>query len=115
MAGWAAASGALDGPATTLYYFGWPGSSSSSFSAAFSLSVRRSCFGPNFLKLNVTITDTSGSVTSHIVKNAPIPAGRSLVAIGGDHKIVLETTDKITVTSSASSSIDAIVSVLEIT
>lgn len=63
----------------------------------------------------VTITDTSGTVTSHIVKDAPIPVGRSLVAIGGDHKIVLETTDKITVTSSASSSIDAIVSVLEIT
>ena len=64
---------------------------------------------------SVKITDTSGSTTSHIVKDAPIPSGRSLVAIGGDHKIVLETTDKITVTSSASSSIDAIVSVLEIT
>jgi len=60
-----------------------------------------------------TMTDTSTSTTVNLVKNASVPAGSALVIIGGDQKVVLETTDKISVTSSASSSADVVVSVLE--
>jgi hypothetical protein len=63
---------------------------------------------------NVYINDVSVANTS-IVTNAPISSGASLVPIGGDQKIVLITGDKIYVQSSAASSIDAILSIMEIT
>jgi len=59
--------------------------------------------------VGLTIANTS------IVTNAPISSGASLVPIGGDQKIVLITGDKIYVQSSAASSIDAILSIMEIT
>jgi len=53
------------------------------------------------------------SFQAHLVKSAPIPVGGTLVVVGGDQKIVLETADEIRVSSSAASSLSAIVSVLE--
>jgi len=47
----------------------------------------------------------------YIVKGAPIPAGSALSVLDG--KIILETTDTVVVTSSAATSADVIVSVLE--
>ena len=47
----------------------------------------------------------------YIVKGAPIPAGSALSVLDG--KIILETTDTVVVTSSAATSCDVIVSVLE--
>lgn len=61
----------------------------------------------------VAVTDTSASTTANIIKNAPIPVGSSLVACGGDQKVVLETTDILKVTASAANSVDAIVSYME--
>lgn len=55
-----------------------------------------------------------GTNTTYIVKNAPIPAGGALVPIGGDQKTVLLTGDSIYVKSSAATSLDAIMSILEI-
>ena len=49
-----------------------------------------------------------------LVKDAMVPAGGALVPVGGDQKLVLEAGDTIRVTSSIANSIDAIVSVLEI-
>ena len=64
-------------------------------------------------------TDAASSppvpVTTHIVKDAPIPTGGSLIVVGGDQKIVLMEEDKITVTSNTASSVDVIMSFLEIT
>lgn len=57
--------------------------------------------------------DTSNNQT-HIVRNAPVPVGSSLVVVGGSQKIVLETGDSIQVTSSANTSADVIMSVLEV-
>jgi hypothetical protein len=57
---------------------------------------------------------TRSSVDYYIVKNASVPVGGSLVAVGGDMKVVLEPTDILKVVSSASSSIDAVASLLEI-
>jgi hypothetical protein len=63
---------------------------------------------------NVYIQDSSLENT-YIVTNAPVSSGSSLVVGGGDQKLVLITGDKVFVQSSASSSIDAIMSIMEIT
>ena len=77
--------------------------------------------------VGLTVTNTSGSAitanvyvndgvaNTYVVSNAPISSGASLVPIGGDQKLVLITGDKVYVQSSASSSIDAILSIMEIT
>ena len=65
--------------------------------------------------ISVTATLHDGSNTTHIVKDAPIPTGGSLVVLGGDQKVVLMTGDKIIVTSNTASSCDVIMSFLEIT
>jgi hypothetical protein len=62
---------------------------------------------------NVFISD--GSANTYVSANAPISSGSSLVAVGGDQKVVLLTGDKVYVESSAASSIDAVLSILEIT
>lgn len=63
---------------------------------------------------NVYIQDVAVANT-YLVVNAPISAGSSLVVGGGDQKIVLETGDSMFVQSSASSSVDAVMSIMEIT
>jgi len=78
--------------------------------------------------IGVTVTNTSGSAitanvylqdnatsNTFIVANAPISSGASLVPVGGDQKIVMITGDKLYVQSSAASSVDAVLSIMEIT
>lgn len=65
--------------------------------------------------VNVDVTMNKGATVLYLVKNAPVPVGGSLVVIGGDQKLVAEANNYIQVKSSAATSIDAIVSVLEIT
>lgn len=62
---------------------------------------------------NVIIT-SSGS-DFYMVKKVEIEPGNSLVAIGGNQKIILEPNDSIKVSTSDSSSADVILSLLEIT
>lgn len=71
---------------------------------------------------NVTVTAVNASVSLYdgsteyfLVKNAPVSAGSSLVVVGGDQKIVLEAGHSIRVTGSAASSLDCVMSVMEIT
>lgn len=64
------------------------------------------------ISANVYIND--GAANTYITANAPISSGSSLVAVGGDQKVVLLTGDSVYVESSAASSIDAVLSVLEI-
>ena len=63
----------------------------------------------------VDATLNDGSNDFYIVKAAPVPVGSSLVVIGGDQKVVLMPGDSIKVKSSAGTSADAIMSILEIT
>ena len=49
-----------------------------------------------------------------LLKNAPIPQGSSLEFMGGN-KVVLETSDTITVNSDTNNSIDASLTIMEIT
>jgi hypothetical protein len=77
--------------------------------------------------IGLTVTNTTGSAISanvfinngvantYVVANSPISSGASLVVVGGDQKIVLITGDSIYVQSSASTSIDAVMSIMEIT
>ena len=62
---------------------------------------------------NVFIND--GAANTFVTANAPVSSGSSLVAVRGDQKVVLLPGDKIYVQSSAASSLDAVLSILEIT
>ena len=61
------------------------------------------------------ITLSTADSDFYLVKDATVPAGSSLVAVGGDQKVVLQTGDKIKVSSSDANSLDVIMSLLEIT
>jgi len=61
----------------------------------------------------VEIVDTSASVTSTVIKDAPIPVGGSLEIMSGN-KIVVETTDVVKVSSSIADKISATMSIMEI-
>ena len=63
---------------------------------------------------DITLVNNDGPNVS-IVKGAPIPAGSSLVAVGGDQKLVMEASDIIKVKSDTATSIDVALSILEIT
>ena len=49
---------------------------------------------------------------AYLVKNAPVPVGGALIAIGGDQKVVVEAADTVSVI--ASGTVDVITSALEI-
>lgn len=79
--------------------------------------------GPSSTQVTVigmTIANTSSSVitasvklnSAYLVKNAPIPVGGTLVPIGGEQKLVVESTDTLSVI--ASGTVDVITSTLEI-
>ena len=67
----------------------------------------------NQILVNATIT--KGATTTHVIKNAPVPAGSSLVLFGGDQKLVLEASNSFAVASNTAASADCIISVLELT
>lgn len=67
----------------------------------------------NDVKANVYVN--SSGTDYYLVKNATIEPGSALIPIGGEQKLVLEATDFLKVQSDTSSSLDVIVSVLEIT
>ena len=57
----------------------------------------------------------NGANNYYIIKNAPISAGGTLVPIGGEQKLVLQTSDNVKVVSDTASSVDAVMSIMEIT
>ena len=59
------------------------------------------------------IIKANTSFHAHIIKDDPIPVGSSLVVIGGDQKVVLEAADELRVKGGGSSSLSAVVSILE--
>jgi len=72
----------------------------------------------NILSVSITVTVElldGGSTITHIVKDAIVPVGSSLVAVGGPQKIVMNATDVLKVYGSQTNSCDAVLSVLEIT
>jgi len=72
----------------------------------------------NILTVSITVTVElldGGSTITHIVKDAIVPVGSSLVAVGGPQKIVMNATDILKVYGSQANCCDAVLSVLEIT
>ena len=72
----------------------------------------------NILSVSITVTVElldGGSTITHIVKDAIVPVGSSLVAVGGPQKIVMNATDVLQVYGSQANCCDAVLSVLEIT
>ena len=65
------------------------------------------------IAVDVFIRDVSSNDT-YLVKGAPINTGGTLVLVGGDQKVVLTTGDAVYIQSSAATSVDAVMSVLEI-
>jgi hypothetical protein len=63
--------------------------------------------------VTVKAHDVSTGRISHVIKQFIVAENSTLVLFGGDQKLVLETGDFISVTGSALSSLDSIVSVLE--
>jgi hypothetical protein len=66
------------------------------------------------ISVSVRLTDTSATKTVFLVKDVLITQGSSVVLVGGEQKIVMESTDTLTVVSSAASSADVIISALEL-
>ena len=79
--------------------------------------------------IGITLANTSGSGVNvgvavsrtsdtkediKLLKNAPIPQGSSLEFMGGN-KVVLEETDTVTVDSDTNNSVDAALTIMEIT
>lgn len=65
--------------------------------------------------VTVDATIFKGATDFYLVKGASIGAGGTLVVVGGDQKLVLETGNKIKVKSSSAASVDVVLSVLELT
>jgi len=65
--------------------------------------------------VNASVSLDDSAADTYLVKDAPIPGGGSLVVIGGDQKVILETGDAINVVSDAASSLDVTMSIMEIT
>lgn len=72
----------------------------------------------NILSVSVTVDvqiENNDGDNVYVVKSAIIPVGSSLVAVGGDQKIVMNASDVLKVTASQASAVDVTLSALEIT
>jgi hypothetical protein len=71
----------------------------------------------NILSVSITVDvqlENDDGDNVYIVKSAIVPVGSSLVAAGGDQKIVMNAADILKVTASQASAADVTLSVLEI-
>jgi hypothetical protein len=64
--------------------------------------------------ITVDVMVNDGAIDYYLNKSCSIPAGSTLIVVGGDQKIVLLTGDSIKVQSSAASSVDVVMSILEL-
>ena len=65
------------------------------------------------IEADIRVYDSSGTAHYYVVKAAEVYTGSSLVAVGGDQKLVLMTGDIVKVKSDTASSVDTIISVME--
>ena len=59
------------------------------------------------------ILSKSGGSSVYIIKDAPVPTGGALIIVGGDQKIVMKSGDTLKVSANTASSVDTIISTLE--
>lgn len=65
--------------------------------------------------INASAFVANATALTYLVKNAPITTGGTLIVVGGDQKLVLQTNDNVKVVSDTMNSIDAVMSIMEIT
>lgn len=63
---------------------------------------------------NRAVSNNTANATSVVIKNAPIPVGSALELMAGN-KVVLETTDQITIDCSVADKLSGTLSIMEIT
>jgi len=68
----------------------------------------------NNITVSTTLTSASQGKTVYLIKDATITSGGTAVLVGREQKVVMSALDTLTVTSSAATSADVVVSVLEI-
>ena len=66
------------------------------------------------IEVDVQLVNNDGD-NDYFILNAPLPAGSSLVVVGGEQKVVMEESDILKVASNAANSADVALSILEIT
>ena len=64
--------------------------------------------------INGSVFLNNGANVHYLIKNAPITTGGTLIVVGGDQKIVLQAGDNVKVVSDTVNSIDALMSIMEI-
>lgn len=67
------------------------------------------------IEVDVQLEKSGGGDNIYLIKAAPIPVGSSLVVVGGEQKVVMNSSDVLKVTSNTASSADVALSILEIT
>ena len=65
--------------------------------------------------IDVSLFLSVSGANTYIVKDATVPKGGALVPVGGDQKLVIEAGDVLYVYSNTASSVDVVISTLEIT
>ena len=66
------------------------------------------------IQVDVQLENNDGD-NIYLIKTAPIPVGSTLVVVGGEQKVVMNTSDVLKVTSDTATSADVALSILEIT
>jgi hypothetical protein len=66
-------------------------------------------------QISVSAFIANATALTYLVKNAPVSAGGALVVVGGDQKVIIQTNDNVKVVSDTASSLDAVMSIMEIT
>ena len=72
----------------------------------------------NILSNSITVSvqiDNNDGENIYVVKDAPVPVGGAMVAVGGTQKIVMNASDVLKVTASEASAVDVAVSILDTT
>ena len=65
--------------------------------------------------VEIDVTHNDGTNDTYLIKGAPVLPGAALVLVGGDQKLVMITSDSVKVKSNTASSVDAFMSILELT
>jgi len=63
--------------------------------------------------IDITLHDSASATGTHVVKGATIAPGGSLVPVGGEQKIIMQTGNVMKAVSTDSDSIDIIMSIVE--
>lgn len=67
----------------------------------------------NLVNATLAITKSGGAATN-LIKNGPIMSGGAMIPIGGAAKLVLQSSDVLTLLSDTASSLDCTISIMEI-